>query len=119
VRIAPSSLLYVRHALRGAVERGRLIPNDDPGHPEPPGFGFKVRSRGGRIRWSPEIAAAFATIVDIARVKAGVEGRTMIYVVRACAAVALTVPPVLMETPRATESGPRAGPDGPEGTTGE
>jgi hypothetical protein len=112
VRIAPSSLLYVRFALGGGDERGRLIPNEDPGHPEPSGFGFKVRSRGGRIRWNPEVAAAFATIVDIARVKAGVEGRTMIYVVRARGSADRTEAPVFLPRERPTGSDPGEEPEG-------
>jgi hypothetical protein len=47
-----------------------------------------LSARTYRIRWTPEVAAAFATVVDIARIRAAVEGRTMIYVVRAGSATA-------------------------------
>ncbi len=40
------------------------------------------RGYGYRPRLSPEAAAAFATFVDSARARAGVEGRTLVYTVR-------------------------------------
>jgi hypothetical protein len=41
----------------------------------PRGYGF-------RPRLTPEAAAAFATFVDAARTRAGLEGRTLVYTVR-------------------------------------
>lgn len=40
------------------------------------------RGYGVRPRLSPEAAAAFATLVDSARARAAVEGRTLVYTVR-------------------------------------
>lgn len=40
------------------------------------------RGYGVRPRLSPEAAAAFATIVDTARARAAIEGRTLVYTVR-------------------------------------
>ena len=40
------------------------------------------RGYGYRPRLSPEAAAAFATFVDSARARAGIEGRTLVYTVR-------------------------------------
>ena len=40
------------------------------------------RGYGYRPRLSPEAAAAFATVVDTARARAAVEGRTLVYTVR-------------------------------------
>jgi hypothetical protein len=40
------------------------------------------RGLGLPPRLSPEAAAAFATMVDAARTRAGVEGRTLVYTVR-------------------------------------
>ena len=40
------------------------------------------RGPGLPSRLSPEAAAAFATMVDTARTRAGVEGRTLVYTVR-------------------------------------
>jgi len=40
------------------------------------------RGYGYRPRLSPEAAAAFATMVDAARARAAVEGRTLVYTVR-------------------------------------
>ena len=41
----------------------------------PRGYGF-------RPRLSPEAAAAFATLVDTARARAAMEGRTLVYTIR-------------------------------------
>jgi hypothetical protein len=40
------------------------------------------RGYGMRPKLSPEAAAAFATIVDTARARAAIEGRTLVYTVR-------------------------------------
>jgi hypothetical protein len=40
------------------------------------------RGYGERPKLSPEAAAAFATYVDSARVRAAMEGRTLVYTVR-------------------------------------
>lgn len=40
------------------------------------------RGYGTRPRLSPEAAAAFATVVDTARARAALEGRTLVYTVR-------------------------------------
>jgi len=40
------------------------------------------RGYGSRPRLGPEAAAAFATYVDPARARAGIEGRTLVYTVR-------------------------------------
>lgn len=40
------------------------------------------RGPGQPPRLSPEAAAAFATMVDTARTRAGIEGRTLVYTVR-------------------------------------
>ncbi len=40
------------------------------------------RGYGVRPKLSPEAAAAFATYVDSARVRAAMEGRTLVYTVR-------------------------------------
>jgi hypothetical protein len=40
------------------------------------------RGYGQRPRLSPQAAAAFATMVDTARVRAASEGRTLVYTVR-------------------------------------
>ncbi len=40
------------------------------------------RGYGVRPRLSPDAAAAFATIVDTARARAAIEGRTLVYTVR-------------------------------------
>lgn len=40
------------------------------------------RGYGVRPKLSPEAAAAFATYVDSARVRAAIEGRTLVYTVR-------------------------------------
>lgn len=40
------------------------------------------RGYGLRPRLTPEAAAAFATFVDAARTRAGLEGRTLVYTVR-------------------------------------
>lgn len=40
------------------------------------------RGYGGRPRLSPDAAAAFAAVVDPARARAAVEGRTLVYTVR-------------------------------------
>jgi hypothetical protein len=45
------------------------------GQGSPRGYGF-------RPRLSPDAAAAFATVVDTARARAAVEGRTLVYTVR-------------------------------------
>lgn len=64
-----------------------------PGAPEPPAgpapeaprlfLGQATpRGYGMRPKLSPEAAAAFATYVDSARVRAAMEGRTLVYTVR-------------------------------------
>ncbi len=40
------------------------------------------RTYGRRPHLSPEAAATFATLVDTARAKAAVEGRTLVYTIR-------------------------------------
>ncbi len=40
------------------------------------------RGYGHRPRLTPDAAAAFATFVDSARTRAGLEGRTLVYTVR-------------------------------------
>ncbi|MGA7846546.1 MAG: hypothetical protein WCB18_05615 [Thermoplasmata archaeon] len=40
------------------------------------------RGVGSRPRLTPDAAAAFATFVDAARTRAGLEGRTLVYTVR-------------------------------------
>jgi len=40
------------------------------------------RGYGTRPRLSPDAAASFATLVDTARARAGIEGRTLVYTVR-------------------------------------
>lgn len=40
------------------------------------------RGYGYRPRLTPEAAAAFATVVDTARARAAIEGRTLVYTVR-------------------------------------
>ncbi len=40
------------------------------------------RGYGLRPRLTPDAAAAFATFVDAARTRAGLEGRTLVYTVR-------------------------------------
>jgi hypothetical protein len=45
------------------------------GQATPRGMGFKPRL-------TPEAAAAFATVVDTARARAAIEGRTLVYTVR-------------------------------------
>ncbi|HLM91241.1 MAG TPA: hypothetical protein VK424_04215 [Thermoplasmata archaeon] len=40
------------------------------------------RGYGMRPKLSPDAAAAFATIVDTARARAAIEGRTLVYTVR-------------------------------------
>jgi hypothetical protein len=56
-----------------------------PPLPEPPhkflGSGTP-RGYGFRPRLTPDAAAAFATFVDAARTRAGLEGRTLVYTVR-------------------------------------
>jgi hypothetical protein len=63
----------------------RPRPFDGPAAPVPPkmflGQGVP-RGYGMRPRLSPEAAAAFATIVDTARARAAIEGRTLVYTVR-------------------------------------
>jgi hypothetical protein len=62
-----------------------------PASPEvrPPGGSRKLflgagtpRGYGIRPRLTPEAAAAFATVVDTARARAALEGRTLVYTVR-------------------------------------
>ncbi len=52
--------------------------------PEPRVFLGQATPRGYGVRpkLSPEAAAAFATYVDSARVRAAMEGRTLVYTVR-------------------------------------
>jgi hypothetical protein len=57
-----------------------LPPTTDPprkflGSGTPRGYGL-------RPRLTPDAAAAFATFVDAARTRAGLEGRTLVYTVR-------------------------------------
>lgn len=56
-----------------------------PTAPQPPrkflGAGTP-RGVGSRPRLTPDAAAAFATFVDAARTRAGLEGRTLVYTVR-------------------------------------
>lgn len=57
-----------------------LPPSPEPrrkflGSGTPRGYGF-------RPRLTPDAAAAFATFVDAARTRAGLEGRTLVYTVR-------------------------------------
>jgi hypothetical protein len=56
-------------------------------HPAPPPPKFMLgqgtpRGYGERPRLSLDAAAAFATLVDSARARAAVEGRTLVYTVR-------------------------------------
>lgn len=63
----------------------RPRPFNGPGVPVPPkmflGQGVP-RGYGMRPKLSPDAAAAFATIVDTARARAAIEGRTLVYTVR-------------------------------------
>ena len=64
----------------------RPRPFDVPAPPPPPpkmflGQGLP-RGYGMRPKLSPDAAAAFATIVDTARARAAIEGRTLVYTVR-------------------------------------
>lgn len=91
----------VANVTRGTGGRGRgtsraLAPSAEistpaTGVPEPAGenaprrvFLGKATPRGygGRPRLSPDAAAAFAAVVDPARARAAVEGRTLVYTVR-------------------------------------
>jgi len=59
-------------------------PSNDPAlRGVPPVLGVAhPRGYGARPHLSPEAAAAFATYVDPARVRAAVNGRTLVYTVR-------------------------------------
>ena len=63
-----------------AASDSMLSPGTEPRHKflgsgTPRGYGL-------RPRLTPEAAAAFATFVDAARTRAGLEGRTLVYTVR-------------------------------------
>jgi hypothetical protein len=65
----------------------KLAPPESPAPPSPPSprvFLGQATPRGYGVRpkLSPEAAAAFATYVDSARVRAAIEGRTLVYTVR-------------------------------------
>jgi hypothetical protein len=65
----------------------KLVPPEAPAPPSaPPPRVFlgqaTPRGYGVRPKLSPEAAAAFATYVDSARVRAAMEGRTLVYTVR-------------------------------------
>ncbi len=64
----------------------RPRPFDVPAPPAPPPKMFlgqgAPRGYGMRPKLSPDAAAAFATIVDTARARAAIEGRTLVYTVR-------------------------------------
>jgi hypothetical protein len=64
----------------------RPTPFDAPAPPSPPAKLFlgqgAPRGYGMRPKLSPDAAAAFATIVDTARARAAIEGRTLVYTVR-------------------------------------
>jgi hypothetical protein len=65
----------------------KLPPPEPPGSPSAPQprvfLGQATpRGYGERPKLSPEAAAAFATYVDSARVRAAMEGRTLVYTVR-------------------------------------
>jgi hypothetical protein len=67
------------------VSPSRPRPFDTVPGPTPPKFmlGQAVqRGYGERPRLSLDAAAAFATLVDSARARAAVEGRTLVYTVR-------------------------------------
>jgi hypothetical protein len=67
------------------VSGPRPRPFDGPTPPTPTrmflGQGVS-RGYGMRPKLSPDAAAAFATIVDTARARAAIEGRTLVYTVR-------------------------------------
>jgi hypothetical protein len=67
------------------VSGPRPRPFDGPVAPTPArmflGEGIP-RGYGMRPKLSPDAAAAFATIVDTARARAAIEGRTLVYTVR-------------------------------------
>jgi hypothetical protein len=58
-----------------------FLPQPTARHPKFLGSGTP-RGYGLRPRLTPEAAAAFATFVDAARTRAGLEGRTLVYTVR-------------------------------------
>jgi hypothetical protein len=65
----------------------KLTPPEPPAPLSPPSprvFLGQATPRGYGVRpkLSPEAAAAFATYVDSARVRAAMEGRTLVYTVR-------------------------------------
>lgn len=73
------------------IVRSTEISAPAPISPEPPAEGTPrrvflgkatPRGYGGRPRLSPDAAAAFAAVVDPARARAAVEGRTLVYTVR-------------------------------------
>ncbi len=76
----------VRRAIAAAQRRQPAPVEADPGEPAAPRKMFLGRAvprgYGGRPRLSLEAAASFATLVDTARARAAVEGRTLIYTVR-------------------------------------
>ncbi len=65
----------------------KVAPVEPPAGPAPPPPRLFLgqatpRGYGVRPKLSPEAAAAFATYVDSARVRAAIEGRTLVYTVR-------------------------------------
>jgi hypothetical protein len=66
-----SAVAASERLLPAAVEPARKF----LGSGSPRGYGY-------RPRLTPDAAAAFATFVDAARTRAGLEGRTLVYTVR-------------------------------------
>jgi hypothetical protein len=66
------------------VDRRPELAPETPSLPVPPRILGQASPRGYGVRpkLSPEAAAAFATYVDSARARAGIEGRTLVYTVR-------------------------------------
>ncbi len=65
----------------------KIAPPEPPASPLPPQPRIFLgqatpRGYGVRPKLTPEAAAAFATYVDSARVRAAMEGRTLVYTVR-------------------------------------
>ena len=59
------------------------VPSPPPAPPPKMFLGQGLpRGYGERPKLSPDAAAAFATIVDTARARAAIEGRTLVYTVR-------------------------------------
>lgn len=73
---------------RRSLPIGPSLELPDPSESRPsPGHRMSLgtatpRGFGQRPRLSPEAAAAFATMVDSARARAAIEGRTLVYTVR-------------------------------------